>query len=199
MGLAAVGVGGVVAGGKMFRTPVASQSASTTNISLSSGAGGGDSLLPSLIVPFPSGIGSSPDTLFSYDLSEAGNPWDTPSTFAWSDVGGLPDIPAPSLPNEQSSAPDTPTRSVTVPEASSISVLGAALLGIVVVRWRNHARFSRERVWRIKRDGLLRQMHWYRRQHQCTPDHDRREMRRNGALKSLAPPGFSPRMVTRQR
>ena len=157
-GLAAVGVSGFVAGSKLSGSPAPSEIGSTTNTPLPFGASGVESLLTSLIASVPSEIGSWPDTPFSYDWRETGNLPDSPSTFAWSEIGsplgappsfvwseigGLSDIPSPS---ESGGSPDTPTQSAAVAEPASISILGASLFAIAVLRRRNRTRFGTQAV-----------------------------------------------------
>jgi len=140
------GIGGVVAGAQLF----GSKSWGTTNTPLPLGVSLPESLLPSLIASFPGAIGGGADTPWPNDWLEAGNPWNTAAIFPWNEAYYVRDIPGLSFPEAVNSTSDTPSRSAAVPEPSSISILGASLLGIGVLRRRRSPEPGK-----LRGDGLL--------------------------------------------
>ena len=124
-GLAAVGVGGFVPGGKAVGSsaPVPNEIGATINPPPSFGTNGAATLLAQPIAAHSSRTGGSPATPFSFEWGETGDLLRTPSTLDWSEIGSPLDtwpshiwpspnwneigIPSLSWPNESNAILDT--------------------------------------------------------------------------------------------
>ena len=156
-GLATVGVGGFVAGGKVAGSsaPAPNEISGTINPPLSSGANGVANLSAGLIAAHSSRTGGSPATPFSLEWGETEDLLRTPSTLDWSEIGSPLDtwpspiwpspiwneigIPSLSWPNESNVILDTPGPPGAVPEPASVSLLTASLFGIAILSRRRRS------------------------------------------------------------